>query len=138
MEEKKFSPDELEKINACYDQAENFEKEDLEQVVKKEKVTYNKGAQLPLDIFDKVKLTASMLKDYCTGKYKAVPWKTIASLGFGIAYLISPLDVIPDFIPIAGLSDDALLLSMFFIGFSRDLEDYRIWKESQPLDVTPK
>lgn len=42
------------------------------------------------------------------------PWATRLFLAFVVAYAFSPLDLIPDFIPILGLLDDALLLPLGF------------------------
>jgi uncharacterized membrane protein YkvA (DUF1232 family) len=38
------------------------------------------------------------------------PWWVKAVVGLGILYLLSPIDLIPDFIPVIGQMDDVLLL----------------------------
>lgn len=40
----------------------------------------------------------------------ATPWFVKALCWFVVAYALSPIDLIPDFIPVLGLLDDALLL----------------------------
>lgn len=46
-------------------------------------------------------------------KHPATPWHAKA-LGFiVVAYALSPIDLIPDFIPILGYVDEALLLPLF-------------------------
>lgn len=51
------------------------------------------------------------------------PWGAVISLLGSIAYGVSPLDLIPDIIPLLGLVDDALLvpilLILAFFGFMR-------------------
>ena len=42
----------------------------------------------------------------------AVPWRAKVALGIGIAYLAMPLDLIPDFIPVAGGFDDAIVAAL--------------------------
>jgi uncharacterized membrane protein YkvA (DUF1232 family) len=42
----------------------------------------------------------------------AVPWHAKLALGAGIAYLAMPLDLIPDFIPVAGQLDDAVVAAL--------------------------
>jgi uncharacterized membrane protein YkvA (DUF1232 family) len=71
----------------------------------------------------------SMLKDYREGRYD-VPWKTIAAIVVALLYFISPIDLLPDFIPGLGYIDDAFVigLAMKFIG--DDIEKYRNLKKS--------
>ena len=42
---------------------------------------------------------------------KNVPWETKTALGGGLLYIISPIDGIPDFIPVLGYVDDVILPS---------------------------
>ncbi|MBC7702040.1 YkvA family protein [Aquabacterium sp.] len=44
------------------------------------------------------------------GKHPATPWYAKALGVFVVAYALSPIDLIPDFIPILGYVDDVLLL----------------------------
>ncbi len=111
--------------------AREFTREKLERTVGKEATAIQLAKSLPSGFVTKVKLAAGLLKDYAKGNYREIPWNTIACLGAGIAYLASPLDAVPDFIPVAGLADDALLLTLVFKGVSADLDDYAAWRERQ-------
>jgi uncharacterized membrane protein YkvA (DUF1232 family) len=44
------------------------------------------------------------------GKHAATPWYAKALGAFVVAYALSPIDLIPDFIPVLGYVDDVLLL----------------------------
>jgi uncharacterized membrane protein YkvA (DUF1232 family) len=44
------------------------------------------------------------------GKSPRTPWYAKALGGFVVAYALSPIDLIPDFIPVLGYVDDVLLL----------------------------
>jgi uncharacterized membrane protein YkvA (DUF1232 family) len=47
-----------------------------------------------------------------------------------IIYLVSPIDLIPDFIPFAGCLDDVVVLTLVLgTGLSLELCNYRNWKE---------
>ena len=71
----------------------------------------------------------ALLRDRVTGKYTETPWSTIAALTGALLYVLSPLDVIPDFIPLAGFLDDAAVFG-FVLTFSRgDIERYREWRK---------
>ncbi|UUZ66612.1 DUF1232 domain-containing protein (plasmid) [Polaromonas sp. P1-6] len=43
-------------------------------------------------------------------RHERTPWAAKALGAFVVAYALSPIDLIPDFIPILGYVDDALLL----------------------------
>lgn len=51
-----------------------------------------------------VKLVGRLLKDH------RVPRRSKVVLGFAAAYVASPIDLIPEFIPVIGWADDLLLL----------------------------
>jgi len=80
------------------------------------------------EYWDEVKLVFSMLKDFASGKYTKCPWRTIAVLVGALAYVLSPLDLIPDFIPVIGWSDDCLALAGALAFAKMDLEEYKSWK----------
>lgn len=44
------------------------------------------------------------------GKHPATPWYAKALGVFVVAYALSPIDLIPDFVPVLGFLDDVLLL----------------------------
>ncbi|WP_053363538.1 DUF1232 domain-containing protein [Bacillus sp. FJAT-27251] len=68
-------------------------------------------------MFDKIKSWAKKLKQqifilYYACKDDRVPWYVKAFTGFVVAYAFSPIDLIPDFIPILGYLDDVILLPL--------------------------
>ncbi len=48
----------------------------------------------------------------CAIKSKKVPWYAYAVAGITVAYAISPIDLIPDFIPVIGHLDDLVLVPL--------------------------
>ena len=108
----------------------SFTQDDLTNVINDEKTAIEKSKNLG----DKVKdffLLFSLLKDYYNKKYTQVPWKFIASIGFAVAYLVLPLDLIPDVIPVLGYVDDAAVLGFVIKMFAAEIETYKKWKESK-------
>jgi uncharacterized membrane protein YkvA (DUF1232 family) len=49
---------------------------------------------------------------YLASRDPAVSWHVKLLAGFVAAYALSPIDLIPDFIPVLGLVDDAILLPL--------------------------
>lgn len=56
-----------------------------------------------------VEVYQSVLKDKDTPKIARI------FLGIAIAYALSPIDLIPDFIPVVGYLDDAIILPILFL-----------------------
>lgn len=76
-------------------------------------------------------LLVSLVKDYYQGHYRDIPYKTISAAVVGLLYVINPIDIIPDFIPLIGQLDDALVLGFCLKLIEKDLHKYKIWKDSQ-------
>ena len=72
-----------------------------------------------------------LLRDRITGVYRETPWKTIAALTGALIYVLSPIDLILDFIPGIGFLDDALVIGLAIKLAQPDLEKYRAWKTSR-------
>jgi uncharacterized membrane protein YkvA (DUF1232 family) len=42
---------------------------------------------------------------------RSIPFRSRVSVWFLLVYLVSPIDLIPDFVPVIGYADDAILVS---------------------------
>ena len=73
----------------------------------------------------------NLLRDRVTGVYKETPWTTIAALTGALIYVLSPIDIILDFIPGIGFLDDAIVIGLAIKLAQPDLEKYRAWKASR-------
>jgi len=78
-----------------------------------------------------VELAFACVRDVVRGRYR-LPWKTVAALSAALAYFLSPVDAIPDFIPLAGFIDDAAVLSLVFGAAEADLRRYCEWRGLDP------
>ena len=72
-----------------------------------------------------------LLRDRVKGTYTETPWRTIAALTGALIYVLSPIDIIFDFIPGIGFLDDAVVIGLAIKLAQPDLEKYRTWKESR-------
>ena len=75
-------------------------------------------------------LLISLIKDYSKGDYKNIPWGSISAIVFALLYVLLPIDLIPDFIPIAGFLDDAAVVALCLRLVRDDLEQYKMWRNS--------
>jgi len=75
-------------------------------------------------------LMISMIKDTISGKYKMNPWSMSIIIGT-IIYVISPLDAIPDVIPILGWLDDASIVGFAISKLFEEIIRYNKFKNSQ-------
>ncbi len=70
----------------------------------------------------------SLVRSYIKKEYTDIPLGTIISIVSTLIYIISPIDLIPDFIPGVGLIDDLALLTWVFKSINSDVEEYRKWR----------
>lgn len=75
-----------------------------------------------------LKLFVPMLRDVVSGRYRPVPWAAIGWMVAAFAYLVSPLDLVPDFLMLIGIIDDVVIVSWLLTRVDRSLVDYRAWR----------
>ena len=83
------------------------------------------------DAWEKIQLFFSVFDDWIKGRYKVIPFKSIAMITVGIIYFVIPTDIIPDFIIGLGFGDDVAVLAFIIKQISKDLDDYKVWKQKQ-------
>ena len=80
-------------------------------------------------LFQDLRLLIPLIKDYWKGTYRDVSVKSIVIFVVALAYIISPIDLIPDYIPGLGQIDDAVILGLSLYFLEKDLRKYKEWKE---------
>lgn len=106
---------------------------DKRKTISKVQQGFNKAVQNKGDlgkVWDQLVLLFSLAKDYANGNYTAIPTRAIIAVFAGLLYFISPLDVVPDFIPALGFIDDAFILGMVYKQIAKDLARYQQWKKN--------
>lgn len=119
----------IEKIEEA---SESVDEKDVTKVIKKSGKIMDKAKKLDLNIlsklFNQVKLTIEMLKDYRAKSYSDIPWRTISLITVALLYFWNPFDVIPDLLPVLGFTDDAIAFASIFKAIQTDLQKYAEWK----------
>ncbi|MBW2217965.1 MAG: DUF1232 domain-containing protein [Deltaproteobacteria bacterium] len=122
----------LSKINDAYvrKNAKKISGKDIEKVADKADEIRNKVKKSGIlgRYIEDIKLLCGMVKDYCNGSYREIPFRIISSVVFTLLYILSPIDIIPDVIPVIGYIDDLMVLSLCLNLIEDDLLKYRRWK----------
>lgn len=120
-----------EKVKSQYEKNQKkFKEEDLGKVLDKAdelKKKFQEEEKLS-KYWGDFKLLFSMIKDYYNRKYTTVPWYVISAIGGALLYVLSPIDLIPDFIPFVGYIDDAAVIAFCINRISAEVDKYKRWK----------
>ena len=73
---------------------------------------------------------ARLIKAYTLGYYREISWRSMIAIVASIVYFVSPVDLIPDFIPLTGLSDDIGILAWVFNAVSKEVDRFVTWEKS--------
>lgn len=88
----------------------------------------------PLKRFmEDLRLLIAIVKDYWSGEYREIPYMSIAAIVFALLYVLSPMDIIPDVIPVVGYLDDAAVVAICLRLVEEDLYEYKEWKEKRAV-----
>jgi uncharacterized membrane protein YkvA (DUF1232 family) len=75
-------------------------------------------------VTNQARLVLELIDDFGEGRYRGVPWHTIAVAAAALLYSVSPGDVLPDVIPVIGAFDDVVVIALAMRIIQRDLEKY--------------
>ena len=85
------------------------------------------GASLG-DAFEDVLTFIRMIRAYFAGRYREIPWRSVALMLGTLLYLLTPIDLIPDFIPVLGYADDVAVVAFVLRVIQEDIERFREWE----------
>ena len=120
----------IDKIINSYQSKVSAEDAAPEKVAQEKDATLDKikNASALTSLLDNIRTAYDMISDSVTGRYKGVSKSTIALLAGGLAYLALPVDLVPDFIPVAGWMDDAAVLAWIFKRCADEFQKYKDFK----------
>ncbi|MBR1403872.1 MAG: DUF1232 domain-containing protein [Treponema sp.] len=103
---------------------------DLDTVVKNEEKIKQKSVTGFLSQFsDEIFCLVDMVKAVARREYTGLSKSNLAAIVFTLIYVFSPLDVIPDVVPLAGLLDDAGMVGLCLKLISDAVSAYKKWAE---------
>lgn len=89
------------------------------------------AAAAPKVLLARLRLFWMLATDFVSGRY-ASSWRAIATVAAAAAYVLSPIDVIPDFLGPLGFTDDVLVLAIAWRLARQELRRYCEWKGLSP------
>lgn len=85
------------------------------------------------EVKEKFKTLLRLIRALYKKEYKDFPWGSLVKATATIIYLVSPLDLIPDFIPFVGMMDDFALISWTIGSLSDDIRKFENWEEAKQI-----
>lgn len=74
-----------------------------------------------------------LTRAYFSKQYTDVPWQTIVLAIAALIYFVSPIDLIPDFIPGVGYLDDVAIISFVVASIKADLDNFLEWEDDKKM-----
>lgn len=137
MKETPISAEQQQRLEQeLFERAKNVSREDEKVVVeelpeKVAKVLDSVNQRLPIvkNLLGKVKMLYAMLRD----KEFAMAWSSKTMVIAGLLYFISPIDLLPDYIPLLGYIDDAFVMSVVMNAMASEIERYKAYMEQRTI-----
>ncbi len=80
---------------------------------------------------ENIRMVMRMIQAHFNGTYSSFSTRSILLLIFSLVYFITPVDMIPDIVPVLGFTDDISVLYFVLQSLATDIEKYREWEEAQ-------
>jgi uncharacterized membrane protein YkvA (DUF1232 family) len=85
---------------------------------------------------DRLKALPRMLGGAASGRYPALSRGRLGLIVLALAYLVSPIDLLPEvFLPLVGFADDGVIALWLGGAFLAETERYLDWERQQPAVV---
>lgn len=81
--------------------------------------------------FADVPIFILLVKSYLEKEYTKIPLGLILAILASLMYVLSPMDLIPDFVPILGYADDAAMIAIVYKLVHDDLQEYKDWRQDK-------
>lgn len=78
----------------------------------------------------RLKVLIRMVKAYANGRYRDIQTQNVMLMVAALIYFVTPLDLVPDFIPITGLIDDFTVVLWVYNKVQEEIDKFMIWEEA--------
>ncbi|MDO5406198.1 MAG: YkvA family protein [Eubacteriales bacterium] len=82
-----------------------------------------------------VPIMVSLVRSYVKKDYTDIPIGSIIAIISALIYFVSPIDLIPDSIPLIGYFDDAAVVGACWKLVDSDVEEYVQWRKKNGKEI---
>jgi uncharacterized membrane protein YkvA (DUF1232 family) len=82
-------------------------------------------------VMDDFRTLVRLVVAYARGNYREIPPDSLALVVAGLLYVVSPLDLLPDAVPVIGFRDDAEVVGWVIKSVRNELDAFRAWEVGQ-------
>ena len=79
---------------------------------------------------DRIKVLVRMVKAYKNGSYRDLQIQNVLLIVAALIYFVTPIDLIPDFIPITGLLDDFTVIVWVYNKVQEEIDRFLSWEKA--------
>ena len=79
-------------------------------------------------VLDEFRALVRLVVAYARGHYRQIPFDKLVVVVAGLIYVVSPIDVIPDAIPVAGFVDDVTVIGWVLKMVREEVDAFREWE----------
>lgn len=76
-------------------------------------------------------LLIRLLRAWKHGSYPGLSTRTLMIVAGALLYVLSPVDLVPDFLPGLGVIDDLAVLALVLQSLAHDLAAFRTWEQGR-------
>jgi uncharacterized membrane protein YkvA (DUF1232 family) len=115
----------------------NISVQHFDRILEKARAIEDKIKKIPAlqRFWEEVLLCLELIRDYRLGAYQNIPSWAIAAVAFGLLYLVDPVELVPDVIPVIGYLDDVAVITLILKLVKTELERYATWKRTRTNSV---
>ncbi|GII80374.1 hypothetical protein Sru01_53560 [Sphaerisporangium rufum] len=82
-------------------------------------------------LMDRIRALPRMIGGALRGEYRDLSKGKLALMGLGVLYIVSPFDVVPDFLPLIGVADDFGAFLWLMGSLLGESDRYLDWERGQ-------